>query len=96
MNNFIEISGRKIGYDYEPLVIAEIGINHDGNLDIAVSMVDAAIEAGVEVIKHQTHIADEEMSFEAIVSTLPELARRICIISLSTVVFPDPLEPTRQ
>ncbi len=65
MNNFIEISGRKIGYDYEPLVIAEIGINHDGNLDIAVSMVDAAIEAGVEVIKHQTHIADEEMSFEA-------------------------------
>ena len=34
-DNFIEISGRKIGYNFKPLVIAEIGINHGGSLDVA-------------------------------------------------------------
>jgi N-acetylneuraminate synthase len=60
--NSIEIAGRKIGADYPPLVIAEIGINHNGNLQIAKEMVDAAQRAGVEVIKHQTHIVEDEMS----------------------------------
>lgn len=62
MSNYIEIQGRKIGKDYEPLVIAEIGINHNGDINIAKSIVDAAYRAGVEVIKHQTHIIDDEMS----------------------------------
>ena len=62
MNKYIEINERKIGQDYPPLVIAEIGINHNGCLKTAMEMVDAAKRAGVEVIKHQTHIPDEEMS----------------------------------
>ena len=62
MNPFIEIAGRKIGPDYPPLVIAEIGINHEGSLACAKQMVDAAFRAGVEVVKHQTHIVAEEMS----------------------------------
>lgn len=62
MKPFIEISGRKIGYDYPPLVIAEIGINHEGSLKVAKEMVDAAYRAGVEIIKHQTHIVEDEMS----------------------------------
>jgi N-acetylneuraminate synthase len=65
MNPFIEIAGRKIGYDYEPLVIAEIGINHEGSLQTAREMVDAAALAGVEIIKHQTHIVEDEMSCAA-------------------------------
>ena len=62
MNPYIEIAGRKIGPDYPPLVIAEIGINHEGSLKIAKEMVDAAHVAGVEVVKHQTHIVADEMS----------------------------------
>lgn len=62
MNPIIEIAGRKIGYNYDPLVIAEIGINHGGSLDIARNMVDTAIDAGIEIIKHQTHIVEDEMS----------------------------------
>jgi N-acetylneuraminate synthase len=62
MNPTIEIAGRKIGIDYPPLVIAEIGINHGGNLQTAFEMVDAAKRAGVEVVKHQTHIVADEMS----------------------------------
>ena len=62
MNTYIEIAGRKIGPDYPPLVIAEIGINHEGSLQVAKEMVDAAYRAGVEVVKHQTHIVEDEMS----------------------------------
>jgi len=62
MNPTIEIAGRKIGIDYPPLVVAEIGINHGGNLQVAFKMVDAAKRAGVEVVKHQTHIVEDEMS----------------------------------
>jgi len=62
MNPYIEIAGRKIGPDYPPLVIAEIGINHEGSLQVAKGMVDAAQRAGVEVVKHQTHIVEDEMT----------------------------------
>ncbi len=62
MNPYIEISGRKIGPDYPPLVIAEIGINHEGSLQTAKEMVDAAQRAGAEMVKHQTHIVADEMS----------------------------------
>lgn len=62
MEAFIEICGRRIGKDYKPLVIAEIGINHEGSLETAFEMVDAAYSAGAEIIKHQTHIVEDEMS----------------------------------
>lgn len=61
----IEIAGRLIGLDYPPLVVAEIGINHGGSLKVAKKMVDSAKSAGVEVIKHQTHIVEDEMSAAA-------------------------------
>jgi sialic acid synthase SpsE len=60
-----EISGRKIGSSNPPLVIVEIGINHEGSLDRAFELVDAAWKAGAEVVKHQTHIVEDEMSAEA-------------------------------
>jgi len=65
MNNYIKISNRKIGYKFSPLVIAEIGINHGGSLKEAYKLVDAAKKAGVEIVKHQTHIVDDEMSLRA-------------------------------
>ncbi len=59
------IGNRAIGPDFPPLVIAEIGINHGGSLQVAKQMVDAAKKAGVEVVKHQTHIVEDEMSSAA-------------------------------
>jgi sialic acid synthase SpsE len=64
-NPVFEISGRKVGLDYDPLVIAEIGINHEGSLKTAFEIVDAAIKGGAEIIKHQTHVVEDEMSGEA-------------------------------
>ena len=60
-----EIAGRKVGYNYDPLVIAELGINHGGSLIEAKKIVDEASKIGVELIKHQTHIPSDEMSSEA-------------------------------
>jgi N-acetylneuraminate synthase len=65
MNPYITIAGRKIGQDYPPLVIAEIGINHEGSIEVAKQMVDATHRAGVEIVKHQTHIVADEMSAAA-------------------------------
>lgn len=58
----ISIGNIAIGEDYIPLVIPEIGINHEGNLNVAKEMVDAACRAGAKLIKHQTHICEDEMA----------------------------------
>ena len=63
--NFIKIGNRKIGPNFRPLVIFELGINHNGSLKLAKKIVDDAIKAGAEIIKHQTHIPEDEMSLEA-------------------------------
>lgn len=55
------INGRRIGEDHEPLVIAEIGINHEGDINKAIQMVDDAYEAGCECVKFQTHVVEDEM-----------------------------------
>jgi len=65
MKPSFKIENREIGYNFAPLVIAEIGINHEGSLAVAFEMVDAAVEAGAEVIKHQTHVVEDEMSGHA-------------------------------
>jgi len=64
MNEF-KLGNRMVGYQHPPLVIAEIGINHNGSLDSAISLADDAIDAGIEVIKHQTHVVEDEMTSEA-------------------------------
>jgi len=61
----VEISNRTVGPDSPPLVIAEIGINHGGDLKTAKRMVDLAAKAGAECIKHQTHFVEDEMTEDA-------------------------------
>ena len=63
--HFIKIGNRKIGPQFRPLVIFELGINHNGKIKLAKKIVDDAIKAGAEIIKHQTHIPEDEMSLEA-------------------------------
>ncbi len=66
----IQLSNITIGGDAVPLVIPEIGINHNGSLEVAKEMVDAAHRAGARLIKHQTHIVEDEMC-EAARSVIP-------------------------
>lgn len=59
--NEFSIRGRKIGPAYPPLVIAEIGINHEGSFAKAVKMIDDAAAVGCECVKFQSHVVDDEM-----------------------------------
>lgn len=55
------IGTRLIGPDYPPFILAEVGINHEGDVNKALHMVDAAVSAGAEAIKFQCHITEKEM-----------------------------------
>jgi N-acetylneuraminate synthase len=71
------IGNLAVGDDFPPLVIAEIGINHGGSLDVAIDMADAAINAGAQIIKHQTHVVEDEMSSEAKIIIPPNADKSI-------------------
>ena len=58
---YIQIGKRKIGKEFPPFVIPEIGINHEGNFAKAKQMVKAARAAGAECVKFQCHIIEDEM-----------------------------------
>ena len=64
-NLLMQIGKRKIGPEYRPIIIVELGINHNGSLKKAKQFVDQAKKYGAEIIKHQTHIPEDEMSIEA-------------------------------
>ena len=61
----MKIKNRTISSKEAPLIIAELGINHGGDLLVAEQMVKIAANRGCEVIKHQTHFLDDEMTPDA-------------------------------
>ena len=65
MYTSFEIGDIRIGEGAEPLVIPEMGINHEGSLETAKLIADAAARAGARILKHQTHVVEDEMSHAA-------------------------------
>ena len=57
----IYLGHRRISPQDPPFVIAEIGINHEGDIHKAIRMVDDAHTAGCECVKFQSHIIEDEM-----------------------------------
>ncbi len=58
MNKIVKIEDRSIGEGYCPFVIAEMSGNHNQSLERAMSIVDAAADAGVHALKLQTYTAE--------------------------------------
>ena len=54
----VEIAGRRIGPEHEPYIICEVSANHNGSLDRALDMIDAAAATGADAIKIQTYTPD--------------------------------------
>ena len=65
----IRIGDRMVGDGYPAYVIAEIGINHNGDLGIAKQMIDAAVHAGAEAVKFQKRTPE--------ISTPPEQQKQM-------------------
>ena len=61
MTSKINLCNRLVGENYEPLVIAEIGINHEGDFKKAKQMIFDAHNSGAECVKFQCHIIEDEM-----------------------------------
>ncbi len=61
MNDAITIGTRVVGGGYPCFVIAEAGINHNGDVKLAAELVEAAATAGADAIKFQTHFPEHEM-----------------------------------
>jgi N-acetylneuraminate synthase len=53
MAKSIQLGERLVGKDEPTFIVAEIGINHNGDIDIAKQLIDAALNAGVDAVKFQ-------------------------------------------
>lgn len=63
--NWVEIGNRKIGPGSPCFIIAEAGVNHNGDLKTAIRMIDVAAEAGVDAVKFQTYTAEDLVTKQA-------------------------------
>lgn len=61
MKDVIQINNRRIGKGQKLFVIAEIGINHNGNLNTAKQLIDQAQWAGADAVKLQTYITEKRV-----------------------------------
>jgi N-acetylneuraminate synthase len=69
MSREVKIGNRMVGDGHPAYVIAEIGINHNGDLDLAKQMVDAAVHAGADAVKFQKRTPE--------IATPPEQQRQM-------------------
>jgi len=59
-----DIAGRKVGTGQPCFVIAEAGVNHNGNLEIARQLIDVAVQACADAVKFQTFRAERVVTQE--------------------------------
>lgn len=58
MYNHIDIGGKKVGDEHPCYIVGEIGINHNGDIDLARKLIAAANNAGVDAVKFQKRTVD--------------------------------------
>ena len=78
----IDISGKIIGSGNPCFVIAEAGVNHNGNLEMAHQLVDVAVHSGADAIKFQTFNAERLVGADA-----PKAAYQLKTTNVSETQF---------
>jgi len=62
LSRTVRIGDRDVGEGHPVMVVAEAGVNHNGRLDLAKRLVDAAKDAGANAVKFQTFVAEKVVS----------------------------------
>jgi N-acetylneuraminate synthase len=65
MNQTIKIGDRLVGDGQPCFIIAEAGVNHNGDLDLAYKLIDKAVEANADAVKFQSFITEELITPDA-------------------------------
>ena len=58
----VSLAGRRVGPEHPPYIIAEIGSNHNGDIDLAIHMIDEAVRCGADAVKFQSWSATSLVS----------------------------------
>ena len=58
----IKINEKYVGHECPPFIMAEVGINHNGEIEKALEMIHLAKECGADAVKFQTFKAEEFIS----------------------------------
>ncbi|MDX4026205.1 N-acetylneuraminate synthase family protein [Aliarcobacter skirrowii] len=66
----IKIEDRIISNDSPTFIVAEVGANHNGDLELAKKSIDAAVECGVDAVKFQTYTTEELLSHKEAIVTI--------------------------
>lgn len=77
MNRSFYIGNKKVGEDCDPFVIAEAGINHNGDIEVAKQMVEIAANSGVDAVKFQTFRTEEFLADKSIPYTYKSQGKEI-------------------
>jgi N-acetylneuraminate synthase len=65
VTNQINVGKKKIGLQNPCFIIAEAGVNHNGDVDLAEKLIDAAVAAGADAVKFQTFKAEKTVTLTA-------------------------------
>jgi len=61
----VDLESRSVGPGYSCFIIAEVGVNHNGDVELAKRLIDAALEAGADAVKFQTFSAERLVTRDA-------------------------------
>lgn len=73
----VAVAGRKIGRAQQCFVIAEIGLNHNGDMALAKAEIDAAAEAGADAVKFQNYRTEDFISSRSLTFTYMSEGREV-------------------
>ena len=75
--DFVKVGSRRIGTGYPSFLVAEIGINHNGDLEMAKESIDAAAEAGADSVKFQNYRTEDFISDKSLTYQYESQGRRV-------------------
>lgn len=96
----IRIGGRILGTGYPCFLAAEVGLNHNGDMDLARRSIDAAADAGADAVKFQNYRTEDFISDHSLSYTYTSQGKEVCESQMAMFkryeLSPDSLQMLRE